>query len=92
MNRTVPRPWLLMCVTCGGSGEICVGWTSATFHCPPEPVEGECPVCEGEGEISEEEFDEAWGREWPSEDDAAEMVHSRITEPYPEPYDIAGDR
>lgn len=75
---------MIECRTCLGSGEILVGWTDGTWMNPPDPLTGECPICEGEGELDETELEEVWEGRWPSEDEAAEMYNDRLWDEYDE--------
>ncbi len=81
----------MRCQTCDGSGEIVVA-TSGSYLYPPDDTVADCEVCDGSGEISAEDLEERWGSRWPTEDEAAEIAAERTTDPWPEPYDVAGDR
>lgn len=66
------------CETCIGSGEILIGWSVGTRLSPPDPVDAECIVCEGEGAVDMfGEFDEVWGGRFPTAEEAAEVFRMR---------------
>ena len=48
------------CNVCQGTGEVCIGHTSGSYWNPPDPVEDECPICEGWGHYNKREVHEEW--------------------------------
>ena len=65
------------CRTCLRRGVILVGWTQeASYYTPPQPIEDECPVCLGHGEVRVWEL-EAFGGEFPTEKEAQEILERR---------------
>jgi hypothetical protein len=67
------------CNVCEGTGEVCIGHTSGGYWSPPEPVEDECPICEGWGHYNKREIHEEWDGP-PCAEAAIEMLADSYTE------------
>lgn len=42
------------CEACGGTGEVCIGSTTATWYNPPEPIMEKCGDCDNGWSIPNE--------------------------------------
>lgn len=79
------------CLTCEGTGEVCLGDTGYSYHAPPEPVFHVCTVCDGWGWALKRETLEEWG-EWPTEQQIVDQIIDGMEPDYDAMYEAELER